>query len=276
MRRQFLIITLLVLSIAFPSLAQRSLTVRVDRWLSIAQMQGSVALMRGDSARTAQMGDRLTAVGDGVTTGANSAAVLTVDTGIGFVNVFQNTQVRVQALAIAPDNGRITRLAVPRGQVRLQLRRFTHRGSELEIETPAGVSGVRGTEFGLSVQPDDKMAVATLTGSVETIAQGERVLVPAGFQNLTLPGEPPSPPTPLTDSTELRYRVDRLIENDLRRIRLVGQVDPVNTVLVGEEPQVTDRNGLFSLEFPARSRQRLQVTVVTPLGNQQVYELDLI
>lgn len=276
MRRRFLIVMLLLLAIALPSLAQQSLPVRVDRWLAVARTSGNVAFVRSGSTRAARVGDRVQSVGDGVNTAANSTAVLTVDTGIGYVNVLQNTIVRVRALAIAPDNGRITRLYVPRGQVRLQLRPFTNRGSNLEIETPAGVSGVRGTEFGLNVQPDGKMAVATLSGRVETEAQGKSVLVSAGFQNLTVPGEPPSPPTPLTNSTALTYRIDRIFRNGNRRIRLVGQVDPVNTVLVGETPTVIDRNGEFTVEFPARSRLRLQVTVVTPLGNQQVYELALL
>jgi hypothetical protein len=83
-------------------------------------------------------------------------------------------------MSIAPNNGRITRLLVPRGQVRLQLRPFTNPGSRMEIETPAGTSGVRGTEFGLNVQPDGKMAIATLEGSVATSA----VITPLGKQQV--------------------------------------------------------------------------------------------
>jgi hypothetical protein len=74
----------------------------------------------------------------------------------------------------------------------------------------------------------------------------------------------------------LDYRIDRLIENNIRRVRLVGRVDPVNIVRVGDTPQVTDRNGLFSVVLPATSRLHLQVTVITPLGKQQVYELALL
>jgi hypothetical protein len=275
MHRKLLIITLL-LGLALPTLAQQSLPVRVDRWLAIAQMAGQVTFTQGTRSRSAQIGDRLQAVGDGITTGSASTAVLAVDTGIGSVQVSSDTQVRVQAMSIAPNNGRITRLLVPRGQVRLQLRPFTNPGSRMEIETPAGTSGVRGTEFGLNVQPDGKMAIATLEGSVATSAEGETVLVRGGFQNLTLPGESPLPPTPLTNSTELDYRIDRLIENNIRRVRLVGRVDPVNIVRVGDTPQVTDRNGLFSVVLPATSRLHLQVTVITPLGKQQVYELALL
>lgn len=251
------------------------ISIRVDRWLMIQQMSGSVSYDRQNNSRPARAGDRLERVGDGVTTSKASSASLTVDTGIGFINVLEQTKVRVRELSIAPDNGRITRLDVPRGQVRLRLRPFTHRGSQLEIHTPAGVSGVRGTEFGVSVQPDGKTGLATLTGEVVTEAQGITVSVPAGFQNLTIPGEPPSNPVPLKDDTELNFEVERIIQNNIRRIRFVGRVDPVNLVMLNGKPQTLDRQGQFSMMFFAPSVLRVNVVVTTPLGKTQTYELAL-
>jgi len=253
---------------------QQTVPVRVDRWLDLQRLHGNVTYQTGgSSARSAKQGDRLAAVGDQLSTGSRSGASLMVDTGIGFVNVFDNTQVRVRSLKYAPDNGRITQLEVMRGQVRLQLRRFNHRGSSLQIWTPAGVSAVRGTEFGINVKPDGKMGVATLSGSVATAAQGRTVLVPGGFQNLTVPGQPPSTAVPLRDSTAFTYRLERRIQNGIRSLRLVGLVDPVNDVLVGSTPQATDRKGNFSLVLPSVSTQKLLVTVITPLGRRQVHEI---
>jgi hypothetical protein len=254
---------------------QAPVTVRVDRWLSIQQFSGTVNYDRGNASRAARVGDRLESVGEGVTTGRTSFASLAVDTGVGLINVLEQTRLRVRELSSAPDNGRITRLDVLRGQVRLRLRPFTHRGSQLEIHTPAGVSGVRGTEFGVSVQPDGKTGVATLTGAVETSAQGAAVQVPAGFQNLTIPGEPPSTPTPLKDDPGLEYRFEKILERNIRRVRLVGQVDPVNMVFVNGQPQSTDRTGRFSSEFLAPSFLRVNVVVTTPLGRSESYELAL-
>ncbi len=256
--------------------SSQSVPVRVDRWLQLKHLSGRVLFNRGGSSRPAHQGDRLQQVGDGITTDAGAAATLEVDTGIGFVNVAERTEVRVQSLAVAPDNGRITRLIVPRGQVRLQLRRFTHRGSELEIRTPAGISGVRGTEFGLAVQPNGKTGIATRSGRVETTAQGRSVAVAAGFQNLIVPGEVPSPPVPLRDDTRLRYQIERRIVNDVRRQRLVGQVDPVNTVYVEELPIDVDRNGRFAVNLPLASHLRIRVTVITPLGKKQIHEVVVI
>lgn len=270
----------IVISISFvgmlqlQAIPQQDVMVRVDRWLNLEQKSGTVLFSQGSTTRVANVGDRLQAVGDGLTTEQAASAMLSVDTGVGFVDVSQNTEVRIKALDTAPDNGRITHLEVPRGQVRLQVRPFTHQGSELEIYTPAGVSGVRGTEFGINVQTDGKMGVATLSGGVETSAQGETVVVPGGYQNLTIPGEPPQPATPLTNSTELTYEILRSFQGNLRRAYLVGQVDPVNSVFFQDQPIILDREGRFTLDLQVvNRRRRLTITVITPLGREQAHEL---
>ncbi len=251
----------------------RSVTVRVERSLIVQQNSGQVTFQSRGTSRPVVRGDRLQAVGDGVATGSRSAAELLVDTGIGFIQVSENTQVRVRAMGFAPDNGRTTSLEVPYGQVRLQLRRFTHPGSYLEIHTPAGVSAVRGTTFGITVQSDGKTGLATLSGAVISTARGKSVLVRGGFQNFVIPGKPPSPPVPLKDNTDLKYEIKPLIHAGIRSVQIAGQVDPVNIVLVEGKPQVTDPNGRFSVPLPALSTQTLEVTVITPLGRRQVHKL---
>lgn len=251
------------------------LRVRIDRWLELQQMAGSVQFEQGSRSQRARKGDRLQAVGDGISTGKGASATLGVDTGIGVINVAESTRLRVQELAMAPDNGRITRLQVTQGQASLRIRPFTHKGSELEIRTPASVSGVRGTEFGVAVQPNGKTGLAVLQGGVTSSAQGQLVAVNGGFQNFTIPGEPPTPPVPLRNDTRLiRSEFDMVIEGGVRRVRLLGQVDPVNSVLVDGIPQVTDRTGQFTTTLrPLPSFLTVKVTVITPLGKQEVYEL---
>ena len=158
LRRRALIILSLFLLTSFvvtnaPLWAQRSIDVRSDRWLRIRELSGEVEYFTTSTTTMAQMGDLLTTAGDGVRTGANASCVLEVDTGVGTITLTENTELAVRSLDLASDNGQITRLTVPYGNVILNLRRFTHRGSELEIETPSGVSGVRGTKFGIIVHP---------------------------------------------------------------------------------------------------------------------------
>ena len=256
--------------------AQKLVPVRIERWLQVQQIQGQVTYQQGATSRPARVGDRLQAIGDGIITRPKSGTTLLVDTGIGLIDVLENSRFTIETLGLASDNGRVTRLRVNQGQVKLRLRAFNHRGSRLDILTPAGVSAVRGTEFGLVVHPSGKTALATRSGRVETSAQNTTIMVPAGFQNFTIPGEPPTPPVPLRDSTELRYRLERVIERGQRTIQIMGQVDPVNIVLVGEAPQSTDRNGQFAVTVPLLTRPLpLRITVITPLGRQQVYDLAL-
>jgi hypothetical protein len=251
--------------------AAELLQVRVNRWLEVRQLSGMVTFYRGGTSQRAQVGTRLESMGDAIGTGNRSSAVLEVDTGIGMVDVSSNTTVRVRALEVTADGGRLTRLQVNRGQVRLKVRPFTRPNSGLEIETPAGVSAVRGTNFGLIVHSDGWTGVATLEGGVLNISQGQTVLVKAGFQGLMIPGEPPLQAVPLTDEPYLKLQLLTALKEQMARI--VARVDPVNLVMIGDSPLVTDRNGQFDIAVPLPLDRRIKVVVTTPLGKQQVYEL---
>lgn len=249
----------------------QSLKVRVNRWLEVRQIQGTVSLYQGQKLQPAQNGNRIQAVGDGIQTAAKSSAVLAVDTGIGFIKVAENTNIRVLQLEKLASGGQVTRLQVIGGQARLQVRPFTNPDSRLEILSPAGLSAVRGTEFGVSVQPDGKTGVATLEGKVAAIAQGVSVPIQAGFQSLVIPGEAPLPPTPLREDTRLQLQVLAAVGNN--QARIAGQVDVVNLVLVDDQPLSLDREGQFDVRVPLPRQRRIRAVVRTPLGKQQIYEL---
>jgi hypothetical protein len=261
---------------ADPSWAQKALEVRINRWLEVEQLTGNVQLDRLNGGRSAQIGDRLSRVGDRITTGPRAFAKLALDTGVGTIEVAENTQVQIQTLdPPLPDQGRVTRLFVSRGRVRLRLRRFSSPNSRLEIQTPAGVSGVRGTEFGVSVQPSGKTGTAVLDGRVASSAQNQSVDIDANFQSLTLVGEPPQPPTPLKDDTGLNYQLEKTIRRQRRQLTLVGQIDPVNSLLINGVPTDTDREGRFRRTVPMTSFPKLTLVVTTPLGKEKTYDLAL-
>ncbi|MEX0269881.1 FecR domain-containing protein [Leptolyngbyaceae cyanobacterium UHCC 1019] len=252
-----------------------ALQVKVDRWLAIRQTSGSAWYQTKQQAvLPAKTGMRLQAVGDRIKTGDRSTMVLEVDTGVGFVHVAEKTNLIIQKMQRTSSGGQITQLQVASGQVRLQVRPFTNPSSRLEIQTPGGISGVRGTEFGISVQPNGKTGVATLKGGVATAAQGKSVLVKGGFQSLVIPGEAPSPATPLKDDPRLDIRQLSSLGN--QRVRIVGQVDSVNLLAIANLPQGTDRQGNFDITIPLPGQnQRITALVTTPLGKQQIYELSL-
>ncbi len=261
-------------AIATTALAQRPLQVRSDRWLEISQVGGSVFYYRGNAATTAQVGMRLRTIGEGIQTAKQSRAALKVDTGIGTIEITENTDVRVQRLQHLPDGGHVTYLAVNRGQVRLQVRRFTNSSSELRIQTPAGWSGVRGTEFGVAVHPDGKTGLATNSGRIEAWAQNTKVSIPGGFQSLIVPGQPPEPPKPIPRQQDANLRLQRLIPVDGgQNVEITGQINPTNLLTIADQPRVVGSDGSFKVVLPLPADRRISAIVTTPLGTQQRYEL---
>jgi len=255
--------------------AQSQVQVKTNRYLQVEQIQGNVFFRNQNTNRPARKGDRLTNIGDEIVTSGQSTAVLSVDTGVGFVNVDEQTTVRINSLQISNDNGRITNLVVPRGIVRLRIRRFTNPSSRFDIQTPAVITGVRGTEYMINVKNDGRTVLATLDGNVNTSAQNVDVLVSKGFQNQTIVGEPPSQPVPIQDSTDLDYQVLKLFENGERQVVLVGNVDFANTVSIDGVAQDVDRDGQFRSVLATNSiyRAEIQVIVTTPSGKQRTYDV---
>jgi hypothetical protein len=266
----YFIIVLLGLISSVNASSADPLRVKVNRWLEIRRTIGEVIYSSKQKSLPANNGMRLQSVGDTITTKKGASAVLAMDIGTGFINIAENTTVTVNKLDTGSRGERITELQVKSGQVRLQIRRLTHDTSRVEVLTPAGVAGVRGTEFGVNVQNDGKTGVATKKGSVATAAQGKTVLVDAGFQNFTIPGEPPSPAVPLQDNP--RLNILQLLANG-NQARIVGNVDPVNIVNIFQKPINIDPTGKFDITVPLPPNRKVEVMVITPLGTQQPYQL---
>lgn len=258
--------------------AQGGIQVRTNQWLRVDKITGNVTYrnLYNYANRTARVGDILQAASDEIITGRDSTAVLSVDTAVGSIYVMENTTLKIRSFQIARDNGRITNLSIPRGKARLQIRKFTNRGSQLNIQTPSGISGVRGTEYIVVAKPNGNMTVTTLKGSVATTAQNRTEIVKGGFQNLTVVGKPPSPPVPIVDDPSLRYVIERKTSGAGRSIVLVGYTNPFNLVKIDGIDRDLDSNGQFSLRFPAPSSLSVKIKVETPQGKVQVYEIPIL
>ncbi|NET09806.1 MAG: FecR domain-containing protein [Symploca sp. SIO2B6] len=275
-RRMFLGLFLSAVLI-LPWLAQTvqsyTLPVRVDRWLEVRQVSGDVTYSYApdNQIQPATVGEtRLQRVGDRMTTGEDSNATLLVDTGIGFVEIFDNTDLQIDELTVTASGGRVTRLNIMQGRAQLRVRSFLNPESELEIRTPAGVSGVRGTQFGVGVNPNGQTGVLTEEGQVTAEAQGVTVYVDAGFQSLIVPGEPPTPPIPITNDVTLDI-ID--LQRDGDSVYIEGRIDPLSQLTIDEEPRDVEPDGRFSFRVPREGRDRIPATVSTLSGSRQDYEL---
>ncbi|MEM1239432.1 MAG: FecR family protein [Cyanobacteria bacterium P01_H01_bin.26] len=239
-------------------------------WLQVQRVSGRVTTLTGRRKNT-QVGDRLSAVGHGLVTGNRSSANLSLDEGIGSIAVAQNTQVRVEQLSVLSDGARVTVLDVPRGQARLQVRRFNNPNSRLELHTPSGVAAVRGTVFGVSVDEDGQTSVATLEGQVEASAQNVAVPVDAGMVSIIYPGEPPTSPQSLDRKLDIQWQTYEWRED---HFYMAGWIDPANTLMVMGDEISTTRTGYFAKKvFLADRSHRVMLTVQNAMGEARIYEL---
>lgn len=258
-----------------PAIAQSRtpIQLRLNRWIEIRQLSGPVTYRSNGGSQSAQSGQRLSNVGDGIVTGKNGRATLVIDEGIGTIQVSEKTQISIDRLQRS-NGGFITRLQINGGQVRLKVRPFTNPNSSIQIISPAGVTGVRGTDFGVSVLPSGKTGVATLSGKVDLEAQSVTVQIPLDFQSSVIPKEPPSEPSRLINDPKIN--LDRLeLQNSGTSVRFAGQTDNVNLLTVGETVVETDRQGNFDATIPLPPDRQLTLLSTTPLGRKQTYLLRL-
>ena len=252
-------ITISIILLLNPSHAQNNRSLEVER------LRGTVVRQGGNSTAI-RVGDRLSNVGEGLLTGSRSNAILAIDSGIGTVNISENTDFQIRNLAITENGGRVTLLNVARGQVRLNVRPFTNPQSRLEIETPSGIAGVRGTEFGIGVSDDGRTSVATVNGAVAVSAQGETVLVEDGYGSIIVPGEAPSEPILFSD--ELDLNVEPIFRDRDGNINVKGQVNPLNYVWINNQIASSDINGNFELSLNDPYINFIKIKVKSPLGDE--------
>ena len=248
----------------------RTIQFRFKRWIDVQSVSGNVTLLNRNGRESARVGQRLQSIGDGIVTGARSSATLNLDSGIGTLQVSENSQFTIQEIQ-NNDGGAQTKLNVSRGQVRLKLRTFTNPSSSLEIFTPAGVTGVRGTDFGVNILPSGKTGVATLQGRVAVAAQGKTVEIDRGFQSSVTPGNAPLPPVPLRDNASLDVQV--LDQETNSQVHLVAQTDDINIISIGKLVIEPNAEGILDIRIPMGINRSIEVRVTTPLGKEQNYQI---
>jgi hypothetical protein len=258
------------------AVADASLRFQVMRALAVSDVTGTVVvrLGGGKSSEAARAGQRLEQVGDSIETQAGAKAVLMLDTQAGTIELAPNTLLRIEYMSVSPKGGYQTQLFLERGQAKVKVKKFSNPDSSLEIQTPAGVSGVRGTEFGLTVQPSGDTGIGTQEGKVLVTGQGQSVEIPAGYQTLLRLGRTPESVRALINRPQLRLRW--LTSTQAGQIRIAGQIDPINLLWVNQVAYPIDAQGRFDLLLPIappQLRSPLTATVITPLGQQQRYEL---
>ncbi|MGA1284998.1 MAG: FecR family protein [Prochlorothrix sp.] len=254
-------------------LSAQTLRASSQRWLDVREARGSVTYLTGSGGRPAKAGDRLTQVGQGIRTGAGSSAIINVDDGIGIVRVSENTNLTVSRLSTLSNGGKVTEMNVTTGQARLQVRRFNNPSSRLQIQTPAGVAAVRGTEFGVTVSSlSGKLGMATTQGAVEVSAQNQTVLMEPNQYSTINPGEPPTPPQ-VFNPNSVRFDVQQMLRRGSDQVQIQALTDPPNLLFVNGQPLEVAKTGLVEAIVPIQAGGSVNVLVRNPIGVERVYQL---
>ncbi len=133
--------------------------------------------------------------GGQVRTGAASSARLELLEGV--VRLWADSLFTVRECTTRQDR-LVTTLFLQEGRLWAHL--TTSQPHRFTVETSSAVAAVRDTHFSVRVAPDQTTLVSVAEGEVILTAQGESVVVTAGRQATVKPGQPPSPPEPLSDA----------------------------------------------------------------------------
>jgi hypothetical protein len=160
-------------------------------------------LLEGGRERVVVAGERLHA-GDRLLTADDGNAVLQFADGSRLF-VRGNSEVALDTVSAYGDSGMTdTRVRLQKGRVDTQARPAQGPATRFQIETPAAVSAVRGTEYRVGVTVSGERAVTeVLTGSVGVSGSGVSRSVAAGFGTVTQRGSAPEKPRPLLAAPEL-------------------------------------------------------------------------
>ena len=167
-------------------------------------VHGDVRIEEGSrgAERTAVTGVTVSA-GDIVRTRADGHAALAFFDG-SVVSLHPDSTLLLEVIrSYAAGLNRIRMELMP-GRAEARVRPQPAPASRFEIETPAGITSVRGTEFRVSVPADEKASrVEVLDGTVVVAGGGKEVAVPAGFGVVVQAGSPPAAPLALLPPPDL-------------------------------------------------------------------------
>ena len=226
-----------------------------------------------DDKRKASKGDLL-AQGDALQTGKNSLAKLLFADGSN-IDIQPNSNLSIYAsFKYVGKETYVTHLKLEKGRTEIVANPEHNAGNTLQVETPAAIAAVRGTEFRVSADGDIALQ-ETLGGQVAFSAAGQAVLLTKGYGSLAEKGKAPLPPILLPDAPDVStlpklmdsvpVEFNLLPQQD--RLVLVSQLalDADFTQILNEQTVQTDRlsfanlaDGQYYLRLRAQDRHGLQ------------------
>ncbi len=104
------------------------------------------------------------------------------------------------------------RIRLLRGRLETRINPEQKKGTRFEIHTPAAITGIRGTEFRVAMENDQKIGRTEVTHGKVAVSgtAGKTIEVPANFGTVVTAGQPPSAPKSLLPPPDLSRLPDRI------------------------------------------------------------------
>jgi hypothetical protein len=157
-------------------------------------MAGKVEIQKNQTASwmSGNEGDTLS-IGDVIRTAADSNALLTFFEG-STLKIGPESQIEIQQISQSETNQTTIILKQLVGTTWSRVVHMADPGSRYEIVTPVSYAMVRGTEFETAVNDQGVTTLQVIHGTVAVQAQGQEVLVSAGYKVNVEPGAAPEEP----------------------------------------------------------------------------------
>ncbi len=139
------------------------------------------------------------------------------------------------------------------------------------VRTPVGVTGVRGTAFGVDVGPNGKTGISGVSGTVVAAAQNQEQSVNGGQYVVISPNSPPTLVEPTPPDAKLKVLVHQTRGGN--RVRVFGQVDRLDLVYINGQAIETDPDGKFATILDRPTSRLLRFVVRGPAVRERVYEI---
>jgi len=135
--------------------------------------------------------------GDVIKTGSGGSVTVTFFDG-SVIELEPDTQVEI--VELVKGEAKIIRLKQEIGETLSKVEKLADPAALYEIETPAAVAGVRGSQMRIKVAEDGTTSVESLEGKIYVKAQSVEYDIPVGSVSTVVPGQAPSEPEPAQGS----------------------------------------------------------------------------
>lgn len=172
--------------------------------IRVQNLQGTAKIFEdeSDQPRAVTVGT-IVMLGDIVSTDSDSTLTLGFLDGSQIL-LLENSRLKIEHLMLLEHTGMSDyQLILEEGRVETKVDPDKGSARRFQIKTPATVTSVRGTDYRVSAEAENKSSTEVLIGKVRVSGQSKHRLLPAGFGNVTQKGQEPTLPVKLLPAPDV-------------------------------------------------------------------------